>query len=37
MNLLDELNIYIKMQNIYLLKYIAYKEGWDYKNLIKYL
>ena len=31
----DKLEILIKMQNIQLLKYIAYKEDWDYKELCK--
>lgn len=33
--ILDKLDILIKMQNIQLLKYIAYKEEWDYKELCK--
>ncbi len=33
--ILDKLDILIKMQNIQLLKYIAYKEDWDYKELCK--
>ncbi len=31
----DKLEILIKMQNIQLLKYIAFKEEWDYKELCK--
>jgi hypothetical protein len=33
--ILEQLDILIKMQNIQLLKYIAYKEEWDYKELCK--
>ncbi len=33
--MLDTLEILIKMQNIQLLKYIAYKEEWNYKDLCK--
>lgn len=33
--ILDKLDILIKMQNIQLLKYIAYKEDWNYKELCK--
>ena len=33
--ILDKLDILIKIQNIQLLKYIAYKEEWDYKELCK--
>ena len=32
---IEKLDILIKMQNIQLLKYIAYKEEWDYKELCK--
>lgn len=31
----DKIEILIKMQNIQLLKYIAFKEEWDYKELCK--
>ena len=31
----DKLEILIKMQNIQLLKYIAFKEEWNYKELCK--
>jgi len=33
--LLDEIEIIIKMQNIQLLKYIAWNEEWDYLELCK--
>ena len=33
--ILDDITVIIKMQNIQLLKYISYKEGWDYKMLCK--
>ena len=33
--LMKEIEIYIKVQNIHLLKYIAKEEGWDFKELIK--
>ena len=29
------IEIIIKMQNIHLLKYIAYKKNWNYKDLCK--
>ena len=32
---MDEINDYIRMQNMLLLKYIAYKEGWNYLELCK--
>lgn len=32
---IETLDILIKIQNIQLLKYIAYKEDWDYKELCK--
>ena len=35
MDIWDQLDLLIKMQNIYLLKYIAYKEEWDFKQLCK--
>ena len=31
----DKLEILIKMKNIQLQKYIAFKEEWDYKELCK--
>uniref|UniRef100_A0A6C0L4C4 Uncharacterized protein n=1 Tax=viral metagenome TaxID=1070528 RepID=A0A6C0L4C4_9ZZZZ len=31
----QDLIMVIRMQNIQLLKYIAYKEEWDYKELCK--
>tara|TARA_X000000950_G_C13904888_1_gene656393 strand:+ start:2544 stop:2666 length:123 start_codon:yes stop_codon:yes gene_type:complete len=37
MNILEHLEIYILIQNIQLLKYIAENEGWDVKELYKYL
>jgi len=36
-NLLEQLTIYINMQNIQLLKLIANNENWNYKDLLKYL
>ena len=36
-NLMEQLEIYIKMQNIQLLKLIANNEKWDFKELIKYI
>ena len=33
--ILKELEVYIKAQNIQLLKYIAQCEGWDFKILCK--
>ncbi len=36
-NLLEQLTIYINMQNIQLLKLIANNEKWNYKDLLKYL
>jgi len=33
--ILDMLEVYIKVQNIQLLKYIAQCEGWDFKTLCK--
>lgn len=36
-NLLEQLTIYINMQNIQLLKLIANNEKWNYKELLKYL
>ena len=35
MMVIETLDILIKIQNIQLLKYIAYKEDWDYKELCK--
>ena len=32
---IEKLEILIKIQNIQLLKYIAYKEEWNYKELCK--
>ena len=31
--LLEDITIIIRMQNIHLLKYIAFKENWNYKEL----
>ena len=36
-DLLEQLSIFIRMQNIQLLKFISYNEKWDYKELLKYL
>ena len=36
-NLLEELSIYIKIQNIQLLKLIANNEKWNFKELLHYL
>ena len=36
-DLLEELSIYIKIQNIQLLKLIANNEKWDLKELLSYL
>lgn len=36
-NLLEQLTIYIKIQNIQLLKLIANNEKWDFKELLNYL
>tara|TARA_B110000211_G_scaffold61505_1_gene69682 strand:- start:2670 stop:2798 length:129 start_codon:yes stop_codon:yes gene_type:complete len=33
--ILEELEVYIRAQNIQLLKYIAQCEGWDFKELCK--
>ena len=33
--ILDILEVYIRIQNIQLLKYIAKCEGWDFKELCK--
>lgn len=35
MDLLQDLEIIIKIQNINLLKYIAFSEGWNYLELCK--
>jgi len=35
MNCIKELEIIIRMQNIQLLKLIAFTEGWDYIELCK--
>lgn len=32
---MEELGHYVRMQNMLLLKYIAYKEGWNYVELCK--
>mgnify|MGYP006135779007 CR=1 FL=1 len=37
MTILDQLEIYMLIQNIQLLKYIAENEGWDVKDMYKYL
>jgi hypothetical protein len=31
---MENIQLYIKVQNIQLLKYISYNEGWDYKELV---
>jgi hypothetical protein len=36
-NLLEQLSIYIKIQNIQLLKLIANNEKWDFRELLNYL
>ena len=36
-NFMEQLEIYIKMQNIQLLKLIANNEKWNFKELIKYI
>ena len=35
MNVIDEIEIIIKMQNIQLLKLIAFTEGWNYLELCR--
>jgi hypothetical protein len=35
MNTLENITIIIRIQNVNLLKYIAWKEGWDYLDLCK--
>ncbi len=35
MQLFDQLSILIRMQNIHLLKYIAWNEDWNYIQLCK--
>lgn len=35
MNTLENITIIIRMQNIHLLKYIAWKEDWNYIELCK--
>ena len=37
MNIIDQLEIYVNIQNIQLLKYIADEEGWDIKELYKFI
>ena len=36
-DLLEQLTIFIRIQNIQLLKLIAYNEKWNYKALLKFL
>ncbi len=36
-DLVEQLSIFIRMQNIQLLKLIAYNEKWDYKELLKFI
>jgi len=36
-NMMEQLEIYVKMQNIQLLKLICYVEDWDYIDLINHL
>jgi hypothetical protein len=31
----DEIDVIVRMQNVQLLKYIAYKEEWDFIELCK--
>jgi len=33
--IMKQIQLYIKVQNIQLIKYIATEEGWDFKELIK--
>mgnify|MGYP001462011427 FL=1 len=35
MNTLEKITIIIRMQNIQLLKYISWKEGWNYIDMCK--
>jgi hypothetical protein len=35
MNTIEKVTTIIRMQNIHLLKYIAYKENWNYIELCK--
>ncbi len=35
MKTLDQISVIIRMQNIHLLKYIAWKEEWNYIELCK--
>ena len=32
MKVIDQLDVYLKIQNIQLLKLICYKEQWDYQD-----
>ena len=34
-NMIDDIDTIIKMQNIHLLKYIAFSEKWNYIDLCK--
>lgn len=36
MNTIEKITVTIRMQNINLLKYIAYKENWNYVDLCKH-
>ena len=33
--MIEDIKVIIRIQNIHLLKYISYNEGWDYKELCK--
>jgi hypothetical protein len=35
MKVIDQLDVYLKIQNIQLLKLICYKEQWDYHDMIR--
>ena len=35
MKVIDQLDVYLKIQNIQLLKLICYKEQWDYQDMIR--
>ena len=35
MKVIDQLDVYLKIKNIQLLKLICYKEQWDYQDMIR--
>lgn len=37
MKLIDNLDMYLKIQNIQLIKLICYEQNWDYLEMIKIL